>query len=69
MSLFIWIIILLLPSKGYRYREVFTINNNNNNLDNNKLPFISVIIPARNEEAVLEETLPYLLTQDWEKQT
>lgn len=57
-----------MPSKGYRYREVFTINNNNNNLDNNKLPFISVIIPARNEEAVLEETLPYLLTQDYPRE-
>lgn len=65
LSLLIWIIILLLPSKGYRYREVFTIQNTKNNEKNSNLPFISVIIPARNEEAVLEETLPFLLRQDY----
>lgn len=62
LSLLIWMIICCLPSQGYRFREVFSIDNT---ISTENLPMVSIVIPARNEEAVLRETLPSLLEQEY----
>lgn len=64
LALTLWLGILLSPDGAYRYREIFAPEREK--LGENP-PFVSVLIPARNEEKILPETLPSLLTQPYPK--
>ncbi len=61
-SLFAWLVILLLPWQPWRNREVLekqvALTDEQCDLDD-----ISVVIPARNEAAIIEETLAALTCQ------
>lgn len=60
LSALIWLIILILPSGPWRNREVLEANKS---LIENDLSDLTVLIPARNEEAVIEQTLQSVLKQ------
>ena len=59
-GLVIWIVILLLPWRPWSVRESLDASNTPTNLDLSK---ITVLIPARNEESVISETLDALAAQ------
>lgn len=60
ISLGIWICILLLPWQPWRFREKL---NANSSLSHVSIADITVMIPARNEEKILPQTLPTVVSQ------
>ncbi len=60
ISFAIWISILFLPWQPWRFREHLETSSENDHLS---LSDITVLIPARNEEAVLPQTLPTVISQ------
>ncbi|MEO1052013.1 MAG: glycosyltransferase [Bacteroidota bacterium] len=63
-SLILWIIIFLLPWQPWRTREQWDVNDNGNtDLEQGDLSQVTVLIPARNEEAVIERTLKAVIDQ------
>lgn len=63
LSFIIWLLSALMPDKAYKYTEIF--NPKEKMEESQELPHISVLIPARNEEEVLPETLPFIAKQDY----
>lgn len=65
--LFLFIILisysLILFRKTYTYQK----KNINSNVDDNKLPGISVIITSKNDSEELERNLPFVMNQDYPK--
>ncbi len=63
LALFIWVGIALHPAHPWNFRPVG--EDNVLPLEPYQWPSVQVLIPARNEAAVLRETLPSLLHQDY----
>ncbi|NUM34772.1 MAG: glycosyltransferase [Candidatus Brocadiae bacterium] len=62
LSLILWLGAFLFARNSYLYRHVFS---NSSSSEISDPPFLSIIIPARNEEEVLKDTLPSILQQEY----
>ena len=66
IALACWLVLVLLPDRAYRYDESFTIAADDPARKKQELlPFVNVLIPARNEAAQLPATLPFIIAQDY----
>jgi len=68
--LFVWIVLLyhaFLAVMGYRYFQFLKVEGENMMLMMKELPGVSVLVPAKNEEKVIEGTLEALIDLDYPK--